>query len=106
LPDPPNLVPPRDDSLLAILHDELVQRVHQVRPQLLEPLVVRAQRQLRQRFLRAGRGLLAVNPQRRARGAFAPCPPTADAPSSGATLPSFGASVSPFKMAMSSELFI
>ena len=68
LPDAPNLVPPRDDSLFAILHDQLAQRVHQVRPQLFEPLVVRPQRQLRQRFLRTGRGLLAVNPQRRARG--------------------------------------
>ncbi|MGA7793137.1 MAG: hypothetical protein WCA19_08865, partial [Candidatus Acidiferrales bacterium] len=55
LPDPPNLVPPRDDSLFAILHDKLAQRVHQVRPQLLESLVVRPQRQLRQRFLHASR---------------------------------------------------
>jgi hypothetical protein len=67
LPDPPNLVPPRDDSLLAILHDELAQRIHQIRPQLLEPLIVRPQRQLRQRFLHASRRLLAVNPKRRAR---------------------------------------
>jgi len=67
LPDPPDLVPPRDDSLLAILHHELAQRVHQVRPQLLEPLVVRPQRKLRQSFLRIRRRLLAVNPKRRAR---------------------------------------
>ena len=68
LPDPANLVPPRDNSLFAILHDELAQRVHQIRPQLLEPLVVRPQRKFRQRFLQAGSRLLAVNPKRPARG--------------------------------------
>jgi hypothetical protein len=44
LPDPPNLVPPRDDSLFAILHHQLAQRVHQVRPQLFQPLVILPQR--------------------------------------------------------------
>jgi hypothetical protein len=69
LPDPPNFVPPRDHPLLAILHHELAQRVHQVRPQVLEPLVVRPQRKLRQRFLHIRRRLLAVDPERRTRGA-------------------------------------
>jgi len=67
LPDAPNFMPPRDHALLAILHDELAQRVHQVGPQLLEPLVVRPQRKLRQRLLHIRRRLLAVNSQRRAR---------------------------------------
>jgi len=67
LPDAANFVPPRDHSLLAILHHKLAQRVHQVRTQVLEPLVVRPQRKLRQRFLHVRRRLLAVNPERRAR---------------------------------------
>jgi hypothetical protein len=67
LPDPPDLVPPCDDALLAILHHQLAQRIHQVGPQLFEPLVVRPQRKFRQRFLRIRRRLLAVNPKRRAR---------------------------------------
>jgi hypothetical protein len=37
-------------------------------------------------------------------GPFAVSPPPADEPSSGATLPSFGASASPFRMAMSFKL--
>jgi hypothetical protein len=64
-------MPPRDHSLFAILHHELAQRVHQVRTQLLELLVVRPQRQLRERFLHGRRRLLAVNPKRRARGCYA-----------------------------------
>jgi hypothetical protein len=76
LPDAPNFVPPRDDSLFAILHHQLAQRVHQVRPQFFEPLVVRPERQLGQRFLRGRRRLLAVDPQRQARHAGPKsCPP-------------------------------
>jgi hypothetical protein len=41
-----------------------------------------------------------------AREAPAPCPAAADEPSSGAANPSFGASLSPFKMARSFKLFI
>jgi hypothetical protein len=63
LPDAPNLVPPRNDAFFAVLHHELAQRVDQVRAQLLEPLVVRPQRKLCQRFLRARRRLLAINPK-------------------------------------------
>jgi hypothetical protein len=66
LPDPPNFMPPRDDSLLAILNHQLAQRVHQVRAQILEPLVVRPQRKFRQRFLRIRRRLFPVNPERSA----------------------------------------
>jgi len=69
LPDAPNFMPPRDDSLFAILRHQLAQRVHQVRPQILEPLVVRPERLLRQRFLRGRRRLLAVDPQRHTRRA-------------------------------------
>jgi len=35
LPDASNFVTPRNHSLFAILHDELAQRIHQVRAQLL-----------------------------------------------------------------------
>jgi len=59
-------VPPRDDSLFAILHDELTQRIYQVWTQLLEPLVIRPQRKLRQRFLRIRRRPLAIDTKRRA----------------------------------------
>jgi hypothetical protein len=62
-------MPPRDDSLFAILNHELAQRVHQVRPQILEPLVVRPQRKFRQRFLRIRRRLFSVNPERSASSA-------------------------------------
>jgi hypothetical protein len=47
LADAPNFVPPRDDALFAILHDEFAQRVHQVRPQLFQVFIVRPERQLR-----------------------------------------------------------
>jgi hypothetical protein len=55
LPDAPNLMPPRDDSFFAILHDQFAQRVHQVRPQILEPLVVRPRRKPGRAFLRRSR---------------------------------------------------
>jgi len=35
LPNPPDFVSPRDNSLLPVLHFQFAQRVHQVRPQLL-----------------------------------------------------------------------
>ncbi len=69
LPDPPNFMPPRNHSLFAILHHKFAQRIHQVRAQLLEPFVVRPQRQFRQRFLHIRRLLLPVDPKRRARRA-------------------------------------
>jgi hypothetical protein len=40
LADPPNLMPPRDNSLLPVLHLKLAQRVHQVRAQLFESFVI------------------------------------------------------------------
>jgi hypothetical protein len=41
LANPPNLVPPRNHALFAILPHQLAQRMHQLRLQILEPLVVR-----------------------------------------------------------------
>jgi len=65
LPDSPNFMPPGNDPFLAILHHQLAQRVHQVRPQLFQPLVVRPQRHFRQRIL-LRRRRLAVHAKRHA----------------------------------------
>jgi hypothetical protein len=67
LPDAPDFMPPRHHPFLSILHHEFAQRIHQVRPQLLQPLVVSPKRQLSQRLLRIGRRL-AINAQRSASG--------------------------------------
>ena len=44
LANAPDFVPPRDDSLLAELHYQLPQRIHQPRRRLLQALVIRAER--------------------------------------------------------------
>src|SRR5882724_2992928 len=46
LANPSNLMAPRNDALVAILPHQLTQSVHQLRLQLLEPLVVRAKLRL------------------------------------------------------------
>jgi hypothetical protein len=62
LPDAPDLMPPRDHAFLTILHHQLAQSIHQIRPQFLQSLVVSPKRQLSQRLLRIQRRL-AVNTQ-------------------------------------------
>jgi hypothetical protein len=57
LPDSPDFMPPRHHAFLAILDHQLAQRIHQIRPQFLQPLVVRAERQLSQRLLHISRRL-------------------------------------------------
>ncbi|HXC33776.1 MAG TPA: hypothetical protein VNZ56_14950 [Verrucomicrobiae bacterium] len=53
-------MPPRHHALFAILHHQVAQRVDQVRPQILEPLVVGAKRLLGQRVLQV-RGRRAID---------------------------------------------
>ena len=43
LPDPPDLIPPRHNPFLPVLPHQLPQRIHQLRPLLLQPLKVRPQ---------------------------------------------------------------